>query len=53
MLFVRFDADNDAIKREQSQTRLSSAEREHHRDQFLTGCKGTASFSFPQEGTFW
>ena len=53
MLFVRFDADNDAIKREQSQTRLSSAEREHHRDQFLTGRKGTASFSFPQEGTFW
>ena len=53
MLFVRFDADNDAIKREQSQTRLSSAEREHHRGQFLTGRKGTASFSFPQEGTFW
>jgi hypothetical protein len=53
ILFVRFDADNDAIKREQSQTRLSSAEREHHRDQFLTGRKGTASFSFPQEGTFW
>ena len=52
MLFFRFDADNDAIKREQSQTRLSSAERKHHRDQFLTGRKGTASFSFPQEGTF-
>ena len=53
MLFVRFDADNDAIKREQSQTRLSSAEREHHRDQFLTGRKGTAIISFPQEGTSW
>ena len=53
MLFVRFDADNDAIKREQSQTRLSSAEREHHRDQFLTGRKGTTKKSFPQEGTFW
>jgi len=47
MLFVRFDADNDAIKREQSQTRLSSAEREHHRGQFLTGRKGTAIISFP------
>ena len=53
MLLFRFDADNDAIKREQSQTRLSSAEREHHRGQFLTGRKGTANFSFPQEGTFW
>ena len=38
---------------EQSQTRLSSAEREHHRDQFLTGRKGMTRISLPQEGTFW
>ena len=53
MLLFRFDGDKDAVKRVQSQTRLNSAEREHLRDQFLTGRKGTAIFSFPQEGTFW
>ena len=40
--------DNDAVKREQSQTRLSSAEREHLRDQFVTGRKGTAISLHPQ-----
>jgi len=50
-MFVSFDGDKDAVKRVQSQTRLNSAEREHLRDQFLTGRKGTLNFSFPQEGT--
>ena len=40
--------DNDAVKREQSQTCLSSAEREHLRDQFVTGRKGTAISALPQ-----
>ena len=44
---------NDSIKREQNGVNSNSAEREHHRDQFLTGRKGTAKKSFPQEGTFW
>ena len=53
MLLFRFDGDNDASKRVQNEACFSYAEREHQRDQFLTGRKGTAIFSFPQEGTFW
>ena len=52
MLLFRFDGDNDASKRVQNEACFSYAEREHHRGQFLTGRKGTASFSFLQEGTF-
>ena len=45
---------NDAIKREQSQTCLSYAEHEHLRGVISKSrCKGTAIFSFLQEGTFW
>ena len=53
MLLFRFNGDNDASKRVQDEACFSCAEREHHRDQSLTGRKGTAIFSFPQEGTFW
>ena len=53
MLLFRFNGDNDASKRVQNEACFSCAEREHHRDQFLTGRKGTVNFWFPQEGTFW
>ena len=54
MLLFRFDGDNDASKREQNEACFSYAEREHLRSVISKSrCKGTASFWFPQEGTFW
>ena len=52
MLLFRFDGDNDASKRVQNEACFSYAEREHHRDQFLTGRKGTAIFRSHKKALF-
>jgi len=43
-----------SVKRGQNEACFSYAEREHLRGVISESRrKGTASFSFPQEGTFW